>query len=536
MKYSKQKGYDFVSLTEPGFIKDTLKVGEPMMPIKTIRVLLPSGTDVTNIKIVSTKEKLLGGEYYIYPIQYPVVVGSQYEKKFVKPKKEIYMSNENYPGLQPAFQSANYFREYLIAEILIYPLQYNPSQRKLTLITEISFEIEYSVTSKYQSTPRLRINEKKQNEIKERLKHLIVNPEDITSTTDLPKNRKVNTQALSITSTPSAIEGQDVEYIIITNDALTSSFQRLADWKTKKGIVTAIKTVSWIIENYSGCDTQEKIRHFIQDAYIKWGTEYILLGGDVDIIPGRINSGQKADGVPIITDLYYSAIDPISDNWNANGNDKFGEEPQTDPIIILDDDADYTADIWVGRVSARNSSDVSVFIDKVFTYERNSLAPGNLPATDYLTKFLSLGGIIYELYDESDPPVFIAYWWYSGIWAKEQINNNFIPTSFTHLKMYESHWDFDAHFGTNFTRDEVLNSTNAISKINEGYGIVNHIDHSNQYVMGLGARTNGGLLTINGVDNLENGNQYFIAISGGCSPGAFDYDCIGEHLVLKNNG
>ena len=168
VKYSKQKGYDFVSLTEPGFIKDTLKVGEPMMPIKTIRVLLPSGTDVTNIKIVSTKEKLLGGEYYIYPIQYPVVVGSQNEKKFVKPKKEIYMSNENYPGLQPAFQSANYFREYLIAEILIYPLQYNPSQRKLTLITEISFEIEYSVTSKYQSTPRLRINEKKQNEIKER--------------------------------------------------------------------------------------------------------------------------------------------------------------------------------------------------------------------------------------------------------------------------------------------------------------------------------------------------------------------------------
>ena len=166
-------------------------------------------------------------------------------------------------------------------------------------------------------------------------------------------NQKVVAKTLSITSSPSATEGQDVEYIIITNDALDSSFQRLADWKTKKGIVATIKTVSWISENYSGCDTQEKIRHFIQDAYSNWTTDYVLLGGDVDIIPGRIVNNQDYNP---ITDLYYSGL---NGNWNSNGDDKFG------------DGADYYADLWVGRAPVHNNNEANLFVDKVFRSNGN---------------------------------------------------------------------------------------------------------------------------------------------------------------------
>jgi hypothetical protein len=164
VKYSKQKEYDIVSLPEFDFIQNPLKVGEPMIPVKTIRVLLPSGTEVTNVRIVSTKENKLDGTYYIYPIQYPVVTGEQEERKFVEPKKEIYTSDAVYPGKLAELYSESYFREYHIVELLIYPLQYKPAQRELTLNTEISFEIEYSISSKYQLPPRPRLNEKKQNE------------------------------------------------------------------------------------------------------------------------------------------------------------------------------------------------------------------------------------------------------------------------------------------------------------------------------------------------------------------------------------
>jgi|GEM_PF-5873483 len=55
--FSKQKGYDVVSLPEFDFIDDISKVGEPMMPVKTIRVLIPPGTEITHVKIISVKEK-----------------------------------------------------------------------------------------------------------------------------------------------------------------------------------------------------------------------------------------------------------------------------------------------------------------------------------------------------------------------------------------------------------------------------------------------------------------------------------------------
>lgn len=139
------------------------------------------------------------------------------------------------------------------------------------------------------------------------LKKIIYNPNDFTvfydsNSSELEKGSKSNgiTKALSISSFPSATDGFDVEYIIITNEDLVEPFERLANYKIKEGIVTVIKTVSWIIENYPGCDTQEKIRHFIQDAYIKWNTDYVLLGGDTDIIPARVNDFVSHDPV---TDL-----------------------------------------------------------------------------------------------------------------------------------------------------------------------------------------------------------------------------------------
>ena len=502
-----------------------------MMPTKTIWVLLPSGTEVTNVKIVSTKEKQLDGQYYIYPIQYPVTTGDQGERKFVEPKKGIYASNENYPGKLAEFYHENYFRDYHIAQISIYPLQYKPAQQKLTLNTEISIEIDYSASSKYKPLLRMRQNVEKQNEMAALVKILVVNPEDISLSSSTPsEGSKLTTsikgkvkavaQPLSISYTPSATEGQDVNYVIITADSLVSSFQRLADWKTKKGVVTTIKTVSWISQNYSGSDLQEKIRHFIQDAYSNWGTDYILLGGTVDIIPSRvIQKINKMALGPVITDQYYSAL---NGNWNANGNDLIGEEFGDFNINYLD----YLGEIWVGRAPVHNSVDVNIFINKVFTYERNSMAPAPLPSSIYLTKMLSLGGLV------STPFKYAG----SGIdnieTASQEVRT--LDPLITNYKMYE--YDASVDYSQVSLPYSHLNFTDAINSINTGYGIINHCDHSSFFTMGMGKETSVGLLGTNDVDKLTNGKQCSIVITGGCCPGALDYDCIGEHFILCKSG
>jgi len=109
------------------------------------------------------------------------------------------------------------------------------------------------------------------------------------------------------------------EYIIITNNYLeNSNFQLLINYKsqyltskivTKEDITSNpdywvdgiygdatsesngnpfIKDGEEVTQNFDRFnDEQAKIRNFIRFAYLEWNTRYVLLGGDVQIIPVR---------------------------------------------------------------------------------------------------------------------------------------------------------------------------------------------------------------------------------------------------------
>ena len=78
------------------------------------------------------------------------------------------------------------------------------------------------------------------------------------------------------------------EYLIITSESLKDAFQLLADWKIKKGTPTIIETVENIVGKYRGADTQEKIRNYLIDIKSRYGSLFVLLGGDTNIIPARL--------------------------------------------------------------------------------------------------------------------------------------------------------------------------------------------------------------------------------------------------------
>ena len=125
--------------------------------------------------------------------------------------------------------------------------------------------------------------------------------------------------------TPS-LQGSGVAYLIITNEDMKPEFQVLADYKTAQGLPTVVATTEFIAANFrNGADIQETMRMFIRDAYEKWGIEYVLLGGDSDILPPRYvdNTFYPTNGYTSIpADLYFACLDG---NWNANGDANFGE-------------------------------------------------------------------------------------------------------------------------------------------------------------------------------------------------------------------
>ena len=101
---------------------------------------------------------------------------------------------------------------------------------------------------------------------------------------------------------------------------LVKVFQRLADWKAKKGLTTCVVTVSDIVAGRYGNftnqarDLQEVIRNFLKWAYTTWGVSWVLLGGDINIIPVRRIAGA------LCAEINTQTTDPPPDNTSFWAN------------------------------------------------------------------------------------------------------------------------------------------------------------------------------------------------------------------------
>jgi hypothetical protein len=78
------------------------------------------------------------------------------------------------------------------------------------------------------------------------------------------------------------------DLVIITKKQLKKDFNLLTEKHAENGINCFIKSVDDIYSEFTDIDKKEKIRIFIRYAYEIWQTEFILLAGDVGIIPVRI--------------------------------------------------------------------------------------------------------------------------------------------------------------------------------------------------------------------------------------------------------
>ncbi len=270
----------------------------------------------------------------------------------------------------------------------------------------------------------------------------------------------------------------DYDYVIITPNAWVSAFQPLANWKTQKGVPANIVTTEWIYANYSGTTNVDKIRAFVQDAYTQWGTTFFLLGGDTAYVPCNTRTFASVDPDPVPNDTYYA-----------------------------DFDDDWTCEVHVGRASVINTGTgaggIGAFINKVLTYEKNP------PSTNYARKAAFFG---FDL-DAST----------HAEQCKTTIRSSYVPAAWTVSTVY------DSQTGNH--------RTNVIAAVNAGQMIINHADHSNPDVMGVGYVNHNWNLFSSDVDAFTNGSRQSIWYSIGCDPAAFDAsNCIAEHFVRNVNG
>lgn len=471
----------YYSIEMPNTVKLYDDIGMPLLPVKTAKILIPQGHDVKTINIVPGKRITLEGKFMIEYAKPQIPLGSE-ETVETQPNNQVYSSSSPFPGELYSVVSTQSLSGYKILVLNLFPVEYIPASGKVSYYERMKVMV-VNVPSGPLLTRRAKCRKLAQDNA--RVQRLVDNPSMVTTYTS-----------------EVSLMGGLYEYVIITNNEMTGAFQILANWKASKGLTTYIETIENIETTYSGIDLQEKIRNFVDYAYHNWGTVFVLLGGDADDpdglpIPYRgvygkvVRSTKTYIDENIPCDMYYAALDG---NWDKDGDGIYGEGTRrghTGGTGKKGEEADFWAEVYIGRIPADNAAEAYNQINKIIAYEISLPTKSALLVGQKLDDYPTWGGDY-----------------------KDEVYTYF-PTDWTATTLYE--------------KDGTYSQGKLINEMNSGnHHIVNYVSHSN-YCTDMGLTND----QIGGLSNMS----YFFAHSQGCTACGFDWsedDCAGEHFTVEN--
>ncbi len=463
--------------------------GEPLIPHRPVTLLLPPGETLDAIRVETGEWTRLPGQYTLAPAQpdYPLSMPDSVQP--VLPDPVIYSSAAPFPAVNHSSPKIFWCKGYQIVTLNLFPVKYIPAENTILKTDRITVTL---TTRPLENT-----------DDHARCRGIAGDREWVQSKVDNPGLATAYREEAAVR--PSKINDRDTyEYVIITTGALAgaggpNNYQDFLAFKSLRGISGTIKTVEEIYSEYSGIDNQTKIRNFILDAYENWDTEWILLGADHDGVPARgcyaTAEGHEDSTIP--TDMYYGCLDG---SWDYSGNGIYGEMGDGPS----GGDPDIFAEVFVGRCSAGNTTELNNVVAKTITYETDNYqqewADNALMLGEYLWTATYGGDYMDELWYGSD-----AYGYTTPPYPPE--------------------WEID-HL---YERESGWGSSDLVPKLNSNDLFwVNHLGHANESsVMHL---------YTSDVDGLTN-SRPFLIYSQGCYAGAFDTtDCIAEHFSWTAHG
>jgi hypothetical protein len=305
---AKNNKYQLVDLLSESFVTNP---GFPELPYVAKVFAIPDQAAVS-YEVIETASVQTFQNIYLPPARISWLEGDP-ESTYIE-DESAYASNNTYPNSLVKIDPPSIFRDFRIARVSVYPVQYNPANKELQVISSITVRLNYG--------PGEVINPKtsKQNPIP-------------PSFAQLYKNFIFNYQSVLDGNYGGKEDGHEL-MLCIMPDEFYDSFLPYAEWKRQSGIDIHITKFSDIGANSSSPDI---IRDHIADAYYNWdiAPSYALLVGDGGVIPTYTSSGYTAENI-------YVEID---------GNDYFPE-------------------MMLGRFTNQSAYGMQVMINKFQMYEQ----------------------------------------------------------------------------------------------------------------------------------------------------------------------
>uniref|UniRef100_A0A7C4CDE7 T9SS type A sorting domain-containing protein n=1 Tax=candidate division WOR-3 bacterium TaxID=2052148 RepID=A0A7C4CDE7_UNCW3 len=431
-------------ITLPGS-EPVARPGAPILPEVARLIPLPAGTRLVNAEVKSVEFEDIPGRFQLAPAQPPAVLSLPLPPA-ADPDPNIYAADAFWPETPLVSVHQGLVSGRRIAWVVLRPVACAPAAGRLRLARSLSLRL----TLEQDDSP--------------------------AATGGLP-------------------DSGGFEYLIVTTPGLDTVFSPLADWRSRTGLPAAVRTMDWITSQTAGRDDAERLRNYLKACFADSGLRWVLLGGDVELIPVRnafamaCSAGihPREDSLPC--DYYYSDLDGT---WDANGNNVFGE---------VADSVDMFPDVFIGRAPVRTPEEARAFVAKVLAYETSI-------SDAHLRRAVFAGLVLWE-----EPFTDEAV-------AKDRIDSLYLPPRFDPVcKLYASLFDV--------TRDTV------VAALNAGFSLFNHCGHGWIDVMGLSGRER---ISNPDVAGLLNAGRFGIGYSIGCWTTAFDFDAIAEEFVRNPSG
>ena len=291
--------------------------------------------------------------------------------------------------------------------------------------------------------------------------------------------------------------GSAVDCVIVAPDSLADIYQRLADYQTRTGRSTVVRSLSTVrsLDPRSN-DLAQAVRSFLRSAYELWGTRYAILGADHDAIPMRIVRVLLPDTEEIPTDMYYADLDGT---WDTNGNGVYGE---------VADSLDMTPDLTVGRLSAGTRAEATILVDKALLYAKTPPA---------VAKELMLAEVLFP-----------STWQPGQGWTQDgAVNAESLRVRAPSCASIERRYEND----TVYPGSLPLTKADALAALAVPRHIVVHVGHGSRSQLSVGSE----IVTASELTAVSN-DSASLWISNNCASAAVDYDCVAERLLRKPKG
>lgn len=450
--------------------------GKPSLPLFAHTLLIPPGEELVKVEIESQNWMKIPGTILPEPGS-EVMPLSKWHPTELAPDPSIYSSNKSYPGTVITGVQTGFLRGHSMADFLINPVRWNPITGEAEQLASIRLRLETAPTTKAEQALSLLRNDR--------------------STISMMRQVTDDLEVLGEYPAVNELDEVSLDFLIICDNDHAEAWEEYADYKRSCGMQTEVITTQEIYDTYLGDDNQDRIRNAIINYYYTDWINYVLLGGDVAMVPYRglyATVGQQEVDYNIPADLYYACLDGT---WNIDNDDRWGEP----------NEADLYHEISIGRASVLNVDMVETWIEKQIRHQSEPVMGEALNALMVGEElgWADMGG---DYMDE--------------VWHGSN-NYGYRTVGFNEDWNVQSLYDRNGTWGLQQLFDD----------LNGGISFVNHLGHANvTYVLkASNGNINDNSLTNNGINH-----TYYLAYTQGCYCGAFEQASITEKWTTIQNG